>query len=76
MDTSNAIDIDKELIKFKEQISDTKEYIAILDKKLLNSSFVDRAPHHLVRAEMEKKTQAEDKLKKIEEKLEKLLRKE
>jgi len=73
VDTSNAVDIEKESARFKEQIADTKEYIAILDKKLLNSSFVDRAPEHLVRAEMEKKTQAEDKLKKIEEKLNKLL---
>jgi valyl-tRNA synthetase len=73
VDTSNAIDIEKESAKFKEQIQDTREYIAILDKKLLNSSFVDRAPEHLVRAEMEKKTQAEDKLHKLEEKLEKLL---
>lgn len=73
VDTSNAIDIEKESAKFKEQISDTKEYIAILDKKLLNASFVERAPEHLVRAEMEKKTQAEDKLHKLEEKLEKIL---
>jgi valyl-tRNA synthetase len=73
VDTSNAIDVDKESARFKEQISDTKEYVAILDKKLLNSSFVDRAPEHLVRAEMEKKTQAEDKLHKLEEKLNKLL---
>ncbi len=73
VDTANAVDIEKETARFKEQISDTKEYIAILDKKLLNASFVERAPDHLVRAEMEKKTAAEDKLKKIEEKLEKLL---
>jgi len=73
VDTSNAVDVEKESAKFKEQISDTKEYIAILDKKLLNASFVERAPEHLVRAEMEKKSQAEDKLKKLEEKFEKLL---
>ena len=73
VDTANAVDIEKETARFKEQISDTKEYIAILDKKLLNASFVERAPEHLVRAEMEKKSAAEDKLKKIEEKLEKLL---
>jgi valyl-tRNA synthetase len=73
VDTANAVDVEKESARFKEQILDTKEHIAILDKKLLNSSFVDRAPEHLVRAEMEKKTQAEDKLRKIEDKLEKLL---
>ena len=75
VDTANAVDIEKESARFKEQISDTKEYIAILDKKLLNASFVERAPEHLVRAEMEKKTQAEDKLRKLEEKLKKLIEK-
>jgi valyl-tRNA synthetase len=73
VDTANAVDLEKESARFKEQISDTKEYIAILDKKLLNASFVERAPDHLVRAEMEKKSAAEDKLRKIEEKLEKLM---
>ena len=41
------------------------------DKKLLNESFVRNAPASLVRAETEKKSQALDKLKKLEEKLEK-----
>lgn len=72
IDTSNALDLDKERARLKEQIVDTKEYVAILDKKLLNESFVRRAPEHLVRAEMEKKEQARDKLAKLEEKMEKL----
>ncbi len=73
VDTSNALDIEKESARLKENIIDTKEYIAILDKKLLNASFVERAPEHLVRAEMEKKSHAEDKLKKLEEKYEKMI---
>jgi len=72
VDTANALDIEKEIARLKAQILDTKEYIAILDKKLLNESFVRNAPEHLVRAEMEKKAQAKDKLKKLEEKLTKL----
>jgi len=75
VDTSNALDIEKEISRIKEQIDDTKEYIAILDKKLLNPNFVEKAPSHLVRVEMEKKTGAEDKLKKLEEKLESLQKK-
>lgn len=71
VDNSNALDVDKEVSRLKEQITDTKEYIAILDKKLLNESFVRNAPASLVRAETEKKSQALDKLKKLEEKLEK-----
>jgi valyl-tRNA synthetase len=51
------------------QIADTKEYIAILDKKLLNEAFVWKAPENLVRAEMMKKEQAVEKLQKLEEKV-------
>jgi valyl-tRNA synthetase len=69
IDTSNALDLDKESEKLKEKITDTKEYIAILDKKLLNESFVRNAPEHLVRTEMEKKASAQDKLSKLEDKL-------
>ncbi len=74
VDTANALDIEKESAKLKDNILNTKEYIAILDKKLLNWTFVDRAPENIVRAEMEKKAQAEDKLKKLEEKLEAMLK--
>jgi valyl-tRNA synthetase len=72
IDTSNALDVEKETDRLKDQITDTKEYIALLDKKLLNESFISRAPERLVRAEMEKKEQAKQKLEKLEEKLTKL----
>ena len=39
--------------RLKEQIIDTQEYIAILDKKLLNEAFVNKAPEKLVRAACE-----------------------
>ncbi len=68
IDTSNAIDVESEKLRLKEQISDTREYISILDKKLLNESFVRNAPKDLVHAEMAKKEQAKQKLKKLEEK--------
>lgn len=72
IDTSNALDVEKETERLNEQISDTKEYIAILDKKLLNEAFVSKAPESLVRAEMEKKEQAKQKLQKLEDKINKL----
>jgi valyl-tRNA synthetase len=72
IDTSNALDIGKEVSRLKDQIQDTKEYIAILDKKLLNEAFIWKAPESLVRSEMEKKEQAKNKLEKLEEKLGKL----
>jgi valyl-tRNA synthetase len=72
VDTSNALDLWKEIDRLKEQITDTKEYIALLDKKLLNEAFVNKAPEKLVRSEMEKKEQARNKLEKLQEKLMKL----
>lgn len=72
VDTSNALDLEKEIDRLKEQITDTKEYIALLDKKLLNEAFVNKAPEKLVRSEMEKKEQARNKLEKLMEKLVKL----
>lgn len=72
IDVSNAIDNTKEIERIELSITDTKEYIAILDKKLLNESFVRKAPQSLVREEMEKKKQAQDKLAMLEEKLHKL----
>lgn len=68
IDTSNAIDVYSEKLRLKEQIQDTREYISILDKKLLNESFVRNAPKNLVHAEMAKKEQAKQKLKKLDEK--------
>lgn len=70
IDTANALDIEKEIERINLQIEDTKQYISILDKKLLNESFISKAPEKLVRAEIEKKEQAKDKLAKLIEKLE------
>ena len=69
VDTSNAVDVESETNRLKEQITDTKLYISILDKKLLNESFTRNAPKDLVHAEMTKKQQALQKLQKLEDKL-------
>ena len=69
VDTANALDLGSERARLKDQITDTKEYISILDKKLLNESFVRNAPKDLVHTEMEKKEKAKQKLEKLEEKL-------
>lgn len=73
VDSSNAKDMESERERLKEQIADCKEYIGLLDRKLLNESFVRNAPAQLVRSEMEKKADALDKLAKLEEKLKKIL---
>lgn len=69
VDTANALDMQAEIERLKEQILDTEDYIAILDKKLLNESFVRNAPKELVHSEMLKKEQAKQKLEKLEEKM-------
>ena len=61
-------EIEGERTRLKEQIEDKKEYIRILNVKLMNQNFVANAPEKVVRAEMEKKKQAEDQLVKLEEK--------
>jgi len=70
IDISNAVDREKERERLDLQIIDMREYIAILDKKLLNECFVRKAPQSLVREEMEKKRLAQEKLRKLEEKME------
>ncbi len=72
VDTSNAIDLEKETKRLKDRITDSKEYISIIDKKLLNENFIKRAPKKLIIEEMEKKEQAKDRLSKLTEKLKKL----
>ena len=69
VDTENALDLELETSRLKEQIEDSKEYISILDKKLLNESFVRNAPKNLVHLEMEKKEKAKQKLDKLQDKL-------
>jgi valyl-tRNA synthetase len=71
IDTANALDVEQETERLRDQIQDTKDYIALLDKKLLNEAFVNKAPEKLVRAEIDKKEQAKHKLQKLEEKLSK-----
>lgn len=73
VDTSGSIDRESERERIKASMEDTKVYITMLDQKLLNESFIRKAPASLVKAEMEKKAQARAKLEKLEEKLKKFL---
>lgn len=68
IDTSNALDIKSEKARLHAEILDIKDYISLLDRKLLNESFVRNAPASLVQKEQEKKEQARRKLEKLEEK--------
>ena len=67
-----AIDADAledEKNRILAQIEDKKSYLRGITAKLSNASFVKNAPEKIVRAEMEKRRQAEEQLEKFEEKL-------
>lgn len=68
VDTANAINIEEEKDRLALELQDIKEYISLLDRKLLNESFVRNAPRTLVQKEQEKKEQARKKLEKLQEK--------
>lgn len=51
------------------QIEDKKSYLRTINAKLTNPSFAKNAPEKIVRAEMDKRNQAEEQLAKFEEKL-------
>ncbi len=50
------------------EIEDKKSYLRGIESKLSNPSFLKNAPEQIVRAEMEKRSQATIQLKKLEEK--------
>jgi valyl-tRNA synthetase len=68
VDTSSGLDVESEKTRLRLQIEDKKEYIRILDEKLLNKEFLKNAPEGLIRSQQEKKHQAEEQLVKLEEK--------
>ncbi|EKE27116.1 MAG: hypothetical protein ACD_4C00034G0001 [uncultured bacterium (gcode 4)] len=59
------LDAEEEKARLKTQIEDKKEYINILDQKLMNSEFIKNAPESIVRSEQDKKRQAQDQLEKF-----------
>lgn len=64
---SDALDAEKE--RLLVQIEDKKEYLRMINAKLSNPSFAKNAPEKIVRAEMDKRHQAEEQLQKFQEKL-------
>lgn len=64
----NEANAEEEKKRLKEQIENRKEYLRTMDLKLLNADFVRNAPEKIVRIEQDKRAQAADQLKKLEEK--------
>ncbi len=64
----NEANTEEEKSRLREQIENRKEYLRAQDLKLLNADFVRNAPEKIVRMEQDKRAQAADQLKKLEEK--------
>ncbi len=61
--------IEEELIKLKEELSYTKGFLESVMKKLSNENFVKNAPAKVLDMENRKKTDAETKIKALEERI-------
>ncbi len=69
---AGLIDVDAELKKLEEQLQYTKGFLANVMKKLNNERFVQNAPAQVVEREKQKKIDAENKIKAIEEQIKNL----
>jgi len=63
------IDLEEEIRKLNEELKYTTGFLTSVLKKLDNKSFVDNAPAKVIEMEMKKKTDAESKIKVIEEQI-------
>ncbi len=62
----DVVDLPKELIKLSKSIEKSKDYIAIVEKKLSNQAFVLSAPAEIVAAERVKLVEARDTLNRLQ----------
>jgi valyl-tRNA synthetase len=63
------IDIEEELVKLKADLEYTRGFLATVEKKLSNEKFVNSAPQLVVQNELNKKADAEGKIKALEERI-------
>lgn len=69
---SQSIDLEAETQKMKEELEYTKGFLISVDKKLSNERFVQNAPEQVIAKEKQKKSDAENRIKVLEEQLAKL----
>ncbi len=55
--------------RLKADLKESESYLAVINKKLANESFVNRAPKNVIAAEKAKLQSVEEKIQKIEERL-------
>jgi len=71
---ANKLNVDKELIKIREELGYLKGFLASVMKKLDNEHFIQNAPSGILELERKKKSDTELKIKSLEERLEELKR--
>ena len=63
----NMINVEEELAKLAEELKYQQGFLAFVQKKLSNESFVSKAPAKVIEMERKKQADAESKIKSIEE---------
>ena len=69
---SDSLDLEAEIKKLEEDLKYTKGFLISVSKKLSNERFVNNAPEKVVEMERKKQSDAESKIKVIEEQLDAL----
>lgn len=72
IDLTSVIDVPKYTQQLEKEIADLKKYIAMVDQKLTNPEFSQRAPAKIVEAEQKKLAEKKDILEKLEKSLHEL----
>src|SRR5699024_6121707 len=66
------IDFDKEMERLEKELDKWNKEVALVQKKLSNKGFVDKAPEKVVEGERKKEKEYKEKRKMVEERLEEL----
>jgi valyl-tRNA synthetase len=67
IDVHHLIDAEKEKIRLAKEIENFEKYVKVIDQKLSNKDFVERAPADLISEENRKKIEATNKLEQLQE---------
>ena len=70
--TEELVDFEKELIRLNKELSDAKKDYDVISSKLNNENFVSRAPQNVVEAEKLKLSKIIERIKKVEESINKI----
>lgn len=70
VDLKNALDLEKEINRLKKEEKKIREKMALIEKKLNNPQFLERAPQEIIEKEREEMNKLSSRLEKIQQFLE------